>query len=138
NVSIADFVTGGSGSYRLLDAIAAKGSGDFTVAPNVATGSIDVYAPKPGEYSATYTVEDAVTLAQQTATLRFSISEQAGTLSLPPLVAFVRPHEDSTLDVVATAQNTTGRVLMVSSATTEDPGLSLSVVAEAYVRVSGA
>jgi hypothetical protein len=137
NVSIADFVTGGSGSYRLLDAVAGKGSADLTIAPNVATGSIDVFAPKAGEYTATYTVEDAETLAQQTATLRFSISEQAGTLSLPPLVAFVRPNEDSTLDVVATAQNTTGRVLMVSSASTSDAALSVSVVAEAYLRVSG-
>ena len=137
NISIADFVTGGSGSYRLLDAVASKGSTEFTVAPNVATGTIDLYAAAPGEYSATYTVEDAVTLAQQTATLRFSIAEQAGTLSLPPLVAFVRPQEDSTLDVLATAQNTTGRVLMVSSASTSAPGLSVNVVAEAYVRVSG-
>ncbi len=137
NVSIADYVTGGSGSYRLLDAIAGKGSADLTVQPNVSTGSIDLFAPKPGEYTATYTVEDAITLAQQTATLRFSIAEQAGTLSLPPLVAFVRPQEDSTLDVLATAQNTTGRVLMVSSAIPHSSDLSVNVVAEAYVRVSG-
>ncbi|NTV40456.1 MAG: cadherin-like domain-containing protein, partial [Demequinaceae bacterium] len=57
-------------------------------------------------------------------------------LALPPLTAFVRAGEDTTVDVLASANATQGRVLMVSGASTADAGLSVSVVGSSLVRVS--
>ena len=135
-VTIADAVVGGSGSYRLADAVAVSGEG-FTVAPSAATGTIELTADRPGRYLASYTVQDTVTLARQTAVIRYTVAEGERPLALPPLTAFVRPGEDTTVDVLAAAQNTTGRVLMVSQVTTSDAGLSASVVGQSFVRVSG-
>ncbi|MGN6274110.1 MAG: Ig-like domain-containing protein [Protaetiibacter sp.] len=137
-LSVADSVVGGSGSYRLADAVAVSGASDgFTVAPSSATGTIELAADRPGRYVASYTVQDTVTLARQTAVIRFTVAEGDRALALPPLTAFVRPGEDATVDVLAAAQNTSGRVLMVSQVTSSGPGLSASVIGQSYVRVSG-
>src|SRR5690606_16065680 len=76
-------------------------------------------------------------LARQTAVIRFTVAESDRQLALPPLTAFVRPGEDATVDVLAAAQNTTGRVPIVSQVTSSAPGLSASVVGQSFVRVSG-
>lgn len=136
-VEIADHVIGGSGSYRLIDAIPSQTSPGLQVTPNAASGVVEVSADQPGFYQATYTVEDTVSLVQQTATLRVTVSPSGATIALPPLVAFVRPQEDATLDVLATAHNTTGRVLMVSQVRNSTPNLQIAAVGETYVRVSG-
>lgn len=134
-VAIADHVAGGSGSYRLVDSTAAKGRGDaFTVSPSSANGTIEVLATVPGRYTATYTVEDTANLAQKTAVIRLTVAEVARPLALPPLTAFVRAGEDTTVDVLAATNAISGRVLMVSSASTSDSGLSVNVVGEAMVR----
>jgi len=135
-LSIGDSVVGGSGSYRLADAAAVSGEG-FTVSPSSANGTIELSADRPGSFIASYTVQDTVTLARQTAVLRYTVAASARPLAAPPLTAFVRPGEDATVDVLAAAENTSGRVLMVSGVTTQAPGLSASVVGEAFVRVSG-
>lgn len=136
-VDIADHVRGGSGSYRLVDAVASHGDESLAITPLPASGAVELAADVPGRYLATYTVEDTRTLAQSSATLRFTVAEEARPLSIPPLTAFVRAQEDSTVDVLASAQHTTGRVLMVAEATTSEPRLSASVVGTSYVRVSG-
>lgn len=136
-VSIHDHVIGGSGSYQLVDAAASPGSTGLTVTPMPSQAIIDVVAAEPGNYSATFTVEDTITRAQSSATLRYTVTERSASLSLPPLTAFVRAEEDTTVDVLAAAQDTSGRVLMVREATSVDPSLSVSVVAQSYVRVSG-
>lgn len=136
-VDIADHVNGGSGSYRLVDAVASHSGDNLAITPLPATGSVDLDASTPGRYLATYTVEDTRTLAQSSATLRYTVAEEPRPLSIPPLTAFVRAQEDATIDVLASAQHTTGRVLMVAGATSAEPRLSASVVGTSYVRVSG-
>ena len=135
-LSIGDSVVGGSGSYRLVDAVAVSGAG-LTVSPSSANGTIELSADSPGSFLASYTVQDTVTLARQTAVLRYMVAASARPLAIPPLTAFVRPGEDATVDVLAAAENTSGRVLMVSEVSSPDPRLSASVVGEAFVRVSG-
>lgn len=133
-VRIADHVFGGSGSYRLLDAsTTAEG---LLVVPNTAAGSIEVSSGDVGEYSLTYTVQDSITLAEQSAILRVSVLGDVP-LTMAPITTFVRTNEDTTVDVLGAVQNTTGRVLLVSSAITGDPALSVSVVGQSAVRVSG-
>lgn len=136
-VEIADFVSGGSGSYRLVDAVVSQGGDTVTVTPIGANSTVELTATAPGRYLATYTVEDTSTLAQATGTLRYTVTEGARPLAVPPLTAFVRAQEDATVDVLAAVQNTTGRVLMVAEATSNEPALSASVVGTSYVRVSG-
>lgn len=136
-VEIADHVSGGSGSYRLVDAVASHGDEGVAVTPLTATGAIELDASAPGRYLATYTVEDTRTLAQSSATLRYTVADQARPLSIPPLTTFVRAQEDATIDVLAAAQHTNERVLMVAEVTTEEPRLSASVVGTSFVRVSG-
>jgi len=136
-VTISDHVAGGSGSYRLVESTATQGGEDvFTVSPSAANGTIELVATGPGRFAATYTVEDTQTLAQLTAVIRLTVPETTAALALPPLTAFVRAGEDTTVDVLAAANATSGRVLMVSGASTGEPGLSVSVVGGALVRVS--
>jgi len=136
-VAIADHVAGGSGSYRLVDAMASQGREDaFTVSPSAANGSIELTATEPGRYAANYTVEDTTTLAQLTAVVRLTVPDATEALAVPPLTAFVRTGEDTTVDVLASANATQGRVLMVSSVSTTDASLSASAVGGSLVRVS--
>lgn len=136
-IKISDYVSGGSGSYRLVDATATQGSEEaFTVSPSAANGMIELVATDAGRFAATYTIEDTATLVQMTAVIRLSVPQTASALALPPLTAFVRSGEDTTIDVLTTANSTTGRVLMVSGAVSDDPDLSVSVVGGALVRVS--
>ncbi|TPW77826.1 Ig-like domain-containing protein [Schumannella soli] len=137
-IDVAQHVRGGSGSYRLVDAVVADAQQDgITVVPNAAAGTVAVTASRAGQFALTYTVQDASTDAEQTAQLRFSAVEGAGSIGVPPLTAFVRPQQDTTLDLLAAVQNTTGRVLSISSATTTDPNLAVSVIGGAQLRVSG-
>jgi len=134
-IAISDWVSGGSGSYRLVDA-SSNGDESLAVTPSAADSTIDVVASKPGEYTATYTVEDTATLTQQTAVLRLTAMDESRTLAAPPLTAFVRPGEDTTIDVLSSVRSSGGRVLLVQSATTSSPDLSVSVVEQGAVRVS--
>ena len=137
-VHINDHVTGGSGAYRVLDAVASGASSNgLLVVPNAAAGTVELTAPTPGEYAVTYSVQDATTLAEQSAVIRLTVPQAGVPISIAPVTAFVRANEDTTIDLLGAVQNSTGRVLIVSQATTSDPGLSVSVVGQAQVRVSG-
>lgn len=131
-------VTGGSGSYRLVDATdASVSSGRVTVLPNAADGTIAVTASVAGEYTISYSVQDAVTLAERSSTLRVSVTGSPLPLATAPLTAFVRAGEDATVGVLDAVANTTGRVLVVVDVEASSPQLSTSVVGQTQVRVSG-
>jgi hypothetical protein len=136
-ITVADHVSGGSGDFRLLDASASSTGGALVTAPNAAAGQIDLTASAAGEYAVNYTVQDVQTQAEKSATIRFTVVGAATPLAIAPLTAFVRANEDTTVDVIKAVQNTTGRVLLVSSAVTADPTLNVGVVGQSFVRVSG-
>jgi hypothetical protein len=137
-VTVADHVTGGSGAVRLLDATSSStGNTALTVTPNTAAGTIGLAASKPGDYVVTYTVQDTQTLAQQSSEIRLSVVAGSAPLTMAPLTVFVRANEDTTIDVLDAVQNSSGRVLIVSSVTPSSPLLSASVVGQSSVRVSG-
>ncbi|ANJ25514.1 Ig-like domain-containing protein [Agromyces aureus] len=139
-VRIADHVSGGSGSMRLLDAVptATAASSGLTVVPNSAGGEVELSAAEPGAYLATFTVQDVVTRAEQTATIRVTVAAPGAALALAPMTAFVRVGEDAMVDVLGAAQNTSGRVLVVTSAVSTTPELDVAVVAQSQVRATGA
>jgi large repetitive protein len=134
-VTIADHVTGGSGSFRLVDATASGGSDGLVIVPNAAAGQLEVSASKPGNYVLTYTVQDVVTQAEQSAIVRLTVVGGNGTMTMAPLTAFVRANEDTTIDVLGAVQNTSDRVLIVSGVRSKDPALTAGVVAQSAVRV---
>ncbi|MFF2388762.1 Ig-like domain-containing protein [Agromyces sp. NPDC058104] len=138
-VEIVEHVSGGSGSVRLLDAVptAAAASGGLTVAPNAAAGEVELSAAEPGAYLATFTVQDVVTRAEQTATIRVTVAAPGAPLALAPMTAFVRVGEDAMVDVLGAAQNTSGRVLVVTDAVAMAPELGVGVVAQSQVRATG-
>lgn len=137
SIDVTKHVRGGSGSFAIVDAVQTSSASGLVVVPNAASGRIELTASAPGDYAITYTVQDLQTLAQQSALLRVSVVGSGAPLSIAPMTAFVRPNEDTTVDVLAAVQNTSGRVLLVSEATSSGPALGVNVVAQARVRVSG-
>lgn len=138
SVRIADHVLGGSGAYRVVDAVESSASAEgLIVVPNAAAGTIELSASAAGSYVVTYTVQDAVTLAEQSAIIRLTAVGASRPVTIAPLTAFVRANEDTTVDVLGAVQNTTGRVLVVTDAMSSTPSLSVDVVAQSRIRVSG-
>jgi hypothetical protein len=138
-VQIADHVSGGSGSLRLVDAVptATAASGGLAVVPNASSGEIELSAGTPGAYLATFTVQDLVTRAEQTASIRVTVAAPGAPLGIAPITAFVRAGEDALIDILGAAQNTTGRVLIVTGAVSTTPELGVGVVSQSLVRATG-
>ena len=90
----------------------------------------------------THFVEYVITDGQSKATgqVRITLSSGAPTLTAPALVAFVRPNEDATVDVLSAVDNPTGRVLMLAGAQPQAVAkatMTVDVVGQQYLRVSG-
>lgn len=138
-VDVAPHVTGTSGalsltSVRVLDDAAANA----TIVAG--TTKFDFDARDPGTYRVGFTVTDGATDVAGTARITLIAPDAPAQLSTSPVVAFVRPQEDATLDVFAAVSNPTRRVLLLSDVVaTADEGASLSVdsVGQNNLRVSG-
>jgi hypothetical protein len=138
SITISDHLSGGSGSYRLLDAVETAAAADgLEVAPNTAAGTVELTVTQPGQYIVTYTAQDAVTQAERSAAIRITAVDSSSPLAMAPLTAFVREGEDTTVDVLRAVQNTSGRVLLISGAESSTPLLNVGVVGNESIRVSG-
>ncbi|MEV7768896.1 Ig-like domain-containing protein [Microbacterium sp. NPDC086615] len=138
-VDVGPHVTGTAGavslsSVRILDEAAA------TAGVIGGSTTFDFTASQPGVYRVDFTVSDGGRDATGTARITLLAADAPAQLSTAPVVAFVRPQEDATLDVFSAVSNPTGRVLLLSDvvAVAED-GASLSVdtVGQNDLRVSG-
>lgn len=138
-VDVADHVTGTAGalsltSARVLDDAAASA----TVVGGTTT--FDFTPTEPGTFRVDFTVTDGRTEADGTARITVLPADAPAQLATSPVVAFVRPQEDATLDVFAAVSNPTRRVLLLSDVTpSADEGATLSVdaVGQHHLRVSG-
>lgn len=138
-VDVTPHVTGTAGavsleSVRVLDDAAASA----TVIGGSA--SFDFTARTPGTFRVDFTVTDGTTPATGTARITILPSDAPPELATSPVVAFVHPQEDATLDVFAAVANPTRRVLLLSDVEGHaDAGASLSVdaVGQNHLRVSG-
>ncbi|MFT4258555.1 Ig-like domain-containing protein [Microbacterium sp.] len=138
SIRIAEHLSGGSGSYRLVDAVQTAATAEgLEVTPNAAAGTVELTAAEPGQYVVTYTAQDVATQAEQSAVIRITAVDGSAALAMAPLTAFVREGEDTTVDVLGAVQNTSGRVLMISEAVSSTPQLNVRVVASESVRVNG-
>lgn len=138
-IDVARHVTGTAGrltldSVRVLDDAAATAT--------VVDGSteFDFSAKSAGTFRVDFTVTDGTTDATGTARITLLPAEAPAELATAPVVAFVHPQQDATLDVFAAVSNPTRRVLLLSDVIADaDPGASLSVdaVGQNDLRVSG-
>lgn len=93
---------------------------------------------KAGTHFVEYVITDGESKA--TGQVRITLSSGAPTLTVPALVAFVRPNEDATVDVLSAVDNPTGRVLMLASAQPQAASkgaMTVDVVGQQYLRVAG-
>ena len=121
-------------SVRVLDDAAASA----TVVGGSA--SFDFAARAPGTFRVGFTVTDGTTPATGTARITILPADAPPQLATSPVVAFVHPQEDATLDVFSAVANPTRRVLLLSDVVGHaDAGSTLSVdgVGQNYLRVSG-
>lgn len=132
---VLDRVSGGSGSFELVDA-AAQGSG-IDVRPREGEGTIEVSASRAGSAVVTLTIRDTGTRAEITGLMRVTATESNPDLTLPPLRAFVRPLADSMVEVLDAIPGSDSRALSVRSADVADGDLDANVIEHARVRVSG-
>jgi hypothetical protein len=138
-VDVAPHVSGTAGalsleSARVLDDAAA------TATVVAGTTSFDFTARTPGTFRVGFTVTDGISDATGTARITVLPSDAPPDLTTAPVVAFVHPQQDATLDVFAAVSNPTRRVLLLSDVSVRaDPGASLSVdaVGQSNLRVSG-
>lgn len=138
-VDVAPHVTGTAGtlsvtSVRVLDDAAA------TATVLGGTTTFDFSASEPGTYRVGFTVTDGRTDATGTARVTLLAADAPAQLATSPVVAFVHPQQDATLDVFAAVSNPTRRVLLLSDVVaTADDGATLSVdaVGQNNLRVSG-
>ncbi|MBF4561385.1 hypothetical protein ITJ43_04480 [Microbacterium sp. VKM Ac-2870] len=138
-VDVAPHVTGTAGDVTVT---AARVLDDAAATATVVGGSatFDFTASSPGAYRVAVTVSAAG--REATGTARITLLDPAGpaNLSTAPVVAFVRPQADATVDVLAAVTNPTRRVLLLSDPVIRPaPGAALSadIVAQSQLRVSG-
>ena len=134
-VAATEFASGGSGSYQVLDVTELSVGGRLERSWNEAAGTMQFRAAVPGEYLVTARLKDAATPNQHEVNLRYTVAPaDEDRVAIPPLTAYVRPGEDALVDVLGAVQNTTGRVLLVKSATPGPaPDGGASVVSAAVI-----
>jgi len=130
-----DGVTGGSGSFELVDALVQQGA--LTATANQGAGTVDVLAASSGSALLSVTVRDIVTQQEVTGAIRVTAVDARPDFGVPPLRAFVRPLADSTVDVLAAIPGSNSRALTVQSATVKSGQLRADVIEHSRVRVSG-
>lgn len=138
-VDVAPHVTGTAGRISLT---ATRVLDDAPAEAVVSAGgtSFDFVAKRPGTYRVAYTVTAGGEPATGTARITILAADAPANLATAPIVAFVRPNEDATLDVFDAVANPTRRVLLLSEvtpATDEGASMTVDVVGQHYLRVTG-
>jgi large repetitive protein len=138
-IDVAPHVTGTTGmlsltGVRVLDDAAA------TATVVGGTTTFDFSAREEGTFRIGFTVSDGTTDATGTARVTLLAADAPADLATSPVVAFVHPQEDATLDVFLAVSNPTRRVLLLSDVIAHpDEGASMSVddVGQHDLRISG-
>ncbi len=138
-VDVSPHVTGTAGKLTLT-AVRVLDDAPASVVATPGGTAFDLTTEQPGIYRVGFSVGDGLSEATGTARITLLADDAAAQLATAPVVAFVHPREDATVDVFAAVSNPTRRVLLLSDAAPRiDPGASLSVdvVGQNSLRVSG-
>jgi len=148
-------VTGGSGSYTLVDAVdqsrTAGSAQARVVQPQVrqSSGTVGLLADRPGTAVIALTLHDEVTEQEISGVVRVTVTSERAPLALPPMRAFVKPLADTTVEVLQAVPNADTRALSIRSASavpaessgsdTSDAAAALrvDVIEHERIRVSG-
>ncbi|RLK48929.1 Ig-like domain-containing protein [Microbacterium telephonicum] len=137
-IDVTSHVTGAAGPPQLTKTAVLDEAG-AAVTANATGLTMEFSAPAAGSYLVQYTVRDS--RGEVAGIVRVTLRDPAAAvISTPPLTAFVRPSEDTAVDVFGPVVNPSGLVLLVSDLRPEgDPLASLSVdlVGQSIIRVSG-
>ncbi|WP_198517814.1 Ig-like domain-containing protein [Microbacterium lacus] len=138
-VDVSPHVTGTAGELTLT-AVRVLDDAPASVVATPGGTAFDITAEQPGTYRVSFSVGDGTSEVTGTARITLLADDAAAQLATAPVVAFVHPREDATVDVFAAVSNPTRRVLLLSDAVPRiDAGASLSVdvVGQNSMRVSG-
>ncbi|WP_224751980.1 Ig-like domain-containing protein [Microbacterium helvum] len=138
-VDVAEHVTGTAGTLS-LDSVRVLDDAAATATVVGGSTSFDFTAKDPGTYRVDFTVTDGTSEANGTARITLLPADAPAQLATSPVVAFVHPREDVTLEVFDAVSNPTRRVLLLSDVIARaDEGATLSVdaVGQNHLRVSG-
>ncbi|WP_062304069.1 Ig-like domain-containing protein [Demequina subtropica] len=137
-IDLTGHVTGGAGAPLVTEAsVDPADNATVEVAPDAA--GVLFAAEEPGTYTVQLTVVDGALQARGTARVTVVAPEEEA-LATVPLTAFVRPHEDVTVDVLDAVTNPGGRVLLLSDASvdaTDGARVEASIVGHGALRLSG-
>jgi hypothetical protein len=138
-VDVAEHVTGTAGTLS-LDSVRVLDDAAATATVVGGSTSFDFTSKNPGTYRVDFTVTDGTSEANGTARITLLPADAPAQLATSPVVAFVHPREDATLEVFDAVSNPTRRVLLLSDVIARaDDGATLSVdaVGQNHLRVSG-
>lgn len=138
-VDVGPHVTGTAGSVTLSSVRVLDDAAATATAVGGST-AFDFSASEPGVYRVDFTVTGSGRDATGTARITLLPADAPPQLSTSPVVAFVRPQEDATLDVFSAVSNPTGRVLLLSDVeprAEEGASLTVDTVGQNDLRVSG-
>ena len=127
-------VSGGSGSYTLVDASVQSGEARVSLGSG---GTVELRSAQAGVSLVALTVRDSGTQQEISGVMRVTAVPAFAQLGLPPLRAFVRPLADSTVDVLNAVPGANSRALVVQSAKVVEGEARADVIEYANVRVSG-
>ncbi|MDN4476060.1 Ig-like domain-containing protein [Demequina sp. SYSU T00192] len=138
SIAFADRVAGGAGAPEVTEATVDPADGASVEVSPDASGVL-FEAGQPGTYTVDVTVVDGAVQARGTARVTV-LAPQDEALATVPLTAFVRPHEDVTVDVLDAVTNPGGRVLLLSDASVDSSNgarVEASIVGHGALRLSG-
>lgn len=138
-VDVAPHVTGTAGALS-LESVRVLDDADATATVVGGTTSFDFSANDPGTYLVGFTVTDGTSPDNAVARITLLDADAPAQLATSPVIAFVRPQEDATLDIFAAVSNPTGRVLLLSDVVAradDEASLSVDAVGQNHLRVSG-
>lgn len=139
SIDVGPHVTGTAGDISLASVRVVDGAAATATVIGGST-AFELTAAQPGVYRVDFTVNGGGRDANGTARVTLLPADAPAQLSTAPVVAFVRPQEDATLDVFRAVSNPTGRVLLLSEVDADaEEGASLTVdtVGQNDLRVSG-
>ncbi|WP_296665906.1 Ig-like domain-containing protein [Demequina sp.] len=137
-IDIAGRVTGAAGVPAVTEASVDPPDGASVEVEPDGTGVL-FRADAPGTYLVDVTVVDGAAQTRGRARVTVLAPEDEA-LATVPLTAFVRPHEDVTVDVLGAVTNPGGRVLLLAEASVDpEPGarVAATIVGHGALRLSG-
>lgn len=137
-VELSEHVTGTAGRAKLTAATPVAKDG-VEVKMSSSELSFTLTATKPGSYPVQVTVKDDA--SEATGNVRVIVTDpDAATISAVPITVFIRPNEDTTVDIMPTVTNPANLVLMVdglSYVPAENAELSADIVGQRNLHAAG-